>query len=142
MSNEPDRERIALWVAALRDPEAKQARKVLTRADGGGDCCLGIACKVAIANGLQLETGIGAMMIEDYATDVVVYGFPHGEKAFLPTEVQEWFGFDSHNPCIGYHDEGQVTGTLANDIFGLTLPEIADIIEAHFLAPAAEPVAG
>lgn len=141
MSNEPNLDHFALWVAGLRDPDAKQATKALSRADGSGDCCLGIACKVAIANGLDLETGTGTIGEHGggYSTVIEVVTYGHApEKSFLPKEVADWLGIEILDPVIGIIDGFGVTATRANDTIGLTLPEIADMIEQYYLTPVTE----
>lgn len=139
MSNEPNAERIALWVAALRDPDAKQTTKVLTRADGSGDCCLGIASKVAIANGLELETCISNILIGSETVECVSYG-RYEAKTFMPIAVKHWYGLLAHNPVVGTVDGFERSATQANDSLGLSFTEIADLLEKHYLTPAEAPV--
>ena len=55
-----NKERIKLWVDALRSGDYQQGFRAMSRIKTeGGDsfvnCCLGVACEVAMANGLELK---------------------------------------------------------------------------------------
>lgn len=143
-------------VAALRSGSYPQGFKYLNK--DGKMCCLGVACEVAIAGGLELKRE------KRNANDKVAYvqGF-WSSATVLPTPVISWFGFDglgmsTENPYllipealkVKYADRliagrgdatlGQVwtptfklAATEFNDEFRFTLPEIADCFELTFL---------
>lgn len=75
------------WVAALESGEYEQAKNVLHRKTEDGDsfCCLGVACDVAIKNGLTVDVEEG----EDREGGFVRY---NGIGHFLPSEVASWLG--------------------------------------------------
>lgn len=121
-----DKERLKLWVAALRSGEYAQTQGVLQRTNGPdyqgrpkGFCCLGVACEVAIKNGLE---------VIKYENDGVV--FYNGVDTLLPEAVATWYGYGGllmHIPSfVG------VSATAYNDKLGKTFPEIADMIEEEY----------
>ena len=137
-SSEPNKERLRLWVEALRSGKYKQADRQLKRGDTF--CCLGVACDIS---------GIGKWDGDEYL-------LPDGYAAefSLPSAVTEWLGFaedrsDDNEVEIGEitdpilnpyreliaHKSASPTITLAglNDS-GLTFNEIADVIERKWLS--------
>lgn len=111
------------WVDALRSGKYTQGKGSLTENSedrGSFDCCLGVACKLAIIDGVKLS------VYEDR------YGNVHynGEENYLPEPVQAWLGLSTN---MGQY--ATVPGTrfghgLAGDNDGgKTFTEIADIIE-------------
>lgn len=119
-------------VEALRSGEFEQGFGALESIGSDGvrrNCCLGVACRVAIKDGLEIE------VLEDPATHF--RGAPTG-SAFtvfdgangqLPQSVWEWYGFNTPDGRMtrAWHDS--LIG--ANDRERLPLPEIADLIEQH-----------
>jgi hypothetical protein len=97
------------WVDALRSGKYRQTVKVLRNVFGY--CCLGVACEVAIKNGLQLK-------VEGDLFD--------GKGSWLPERVTKWLGL--HDAC-GKPDSGPALTEL-NDM-GKSFSEIADYIEEH-----------
>lgn len=99
----------ALWVEALRSGEYEQTKERLKR--GNSFCCLGVACEVAVAEGV----------VETY----------DGSRTGLPPAVQAWLGVDHEgttsvtSPKLG----GREFLTSLNDTWNLTFAEIADLIE-------------
>ena len=103
------------WVAALRDPEAKQITGCLETTEG--KCVLGFSCRL-YAN----EYPEWPVTFTSMGTD---FGY-QSEGALLPLEVQEWLGLAT--------DHGRIMDSPAlydlNDT-GTTLPELADLIESE-----------
>lgn len=99
------------WIAALRDPNAKQGIGVLERHDGS-QCCLGVLCRVL--GMVPEESGDGYLAFD-------------GNSGSLPRRAMELSGVST--------PEGQVpdldTLSHINDTVA-TFPEIADIIEQHW----------
>jgi hypothetical protein len=78
-----DPEKKALWVAALRSGEYPQGRDHLATKRGDGTfafCCLGVACEVAIKNGLPLSV----------REDVGMRRLYGGLSSYPPFEVSRW----------------------------------------------------
>lgn len=101
-----------LWVEALRSGEFKQCQFHLTTPEG--DCCLGVACKLAIRAGINLKVEVG----EEFNSY-------DGASQILPERVREWLGLTGRDS--GYLGT-QLSGE--NDR-GKTFLEIADIIESE-----------
>lgn len=108
----------AAWVEALRSGEYQQG--VGRLAMGGRHCCLGVACEVAIKEGI----------IDRY--DPEAFG--------LPIPVAEWLGFgDNYNAADPRLDEtvgNTVYRSLSalNDLAHWDFDKIADIIESERFA--------
>lgn len=109
------------WVAALRSGEFKQGKYVLHQVDTDSYCCLGVGCKVAMANGVQLETGTIQI---DGKYEGVATRFDC-EHTFLPKSVKDWLGLTS---SVGCSHAGYLTEL--NDS-GKTFSKIADLIESE-----------
>lgn len=108
-------DRILLWAEALESDRYSQGRYTLTRR--GADCCLGVACKVAIHNGLAVKV----------ETDLDGYVMYDGHGNLLPPSVIEWYGFRDNNPDL-LTDEGEVSATNLNDAYEWTFGQIAEAI--------------
>jgi hypothetical protein len=86
-----NKERVGLLVDALRSGEYQQGRGYLTK--DGRDCCLGVACKVAIKNGLDIQS------TADEYNKIVSYGTDEDNStSILPGCVAKWYGFEDDNP--------------------------------------------
>lgn len=117
-------ENMRVWVARLRDPDAKKAKGQLR--EGDGFCCLGHACDVS---GLGTWNDAEQYVIEGDTTG------PHGY--LLPPGVLEWLGLTTgngnSNPTlvsrIGGPNGHSFAATL-NDKSGWSLRMIADAVEA------------
>jgi hypothetical protein len=113
----PDKENLRLWVKALRSGDFKQGKGCLKNEDDTY-CCLGVATKVAMENGVEVG-------------EVFDWG-----QAGLPSAVQDWYGLRSANPAVGI--EGPATGwglcdaIGANDFRNLDFGQIADAIEKTY----------
>jgi hypothetical protein len=81
------------WVAALRSGKYKQGRKFLRYKDEY--CCLGVACELAITDGLPVvRTNVPTSersggTINGGRMDVVGYD---GKVGILPNSVRTWLG--------------------------------------------------
>ena len=149
-------ERMRRFVAALRSGQFPQATGALQRMeydddDAGGFCCLGVACEVAIADGLQLSKEA----LPDPARPVhssKLYMHYGEEMSLLPDVVQQWYGLIDDNPDLNVPTEtGDEAGNEAfqerwqedphvrfvaaelNDDYGFALAQIADCFECTFL---------
>jgi hypothetical protein len=114
------------WIAALRSKKYTQTKQYLH--DKDGFCCLGVACELAIADGVPLTQRLfddgGTFYID---RGVIDYG---GTISSLPSEVKDWLGIDSdlgnyqdfvaEDTCLAWKNDG-----------GKTFEEIADIIESE-----------
>jgi hypothetical protein len=128
--NEP---RVKLWIQALRSGEYTQCEGVLERHALGktSHCCLGVAQRVALANGYT----DGTNNTEDnlpWGSDGMDYG------------VASWYGFDSEtgdsDPDLGIFPEidapsKTVSCVRANDELLWNFAQIADALEARYITP-------
>lgn len=127
-----NKERVRKFVAALRSGKFQQGAEYLGLHNPSTDkdtyCCLGVACEVAIAEGLKLakvERG------NAYEYD--------GERYGLPGAVMEWYGFITPNPAFSDRtDFGaySANATAANDIKHFDFYKIADLFEQTYLNDA------
>lgn len=139
---QPNREHIRLWVEALRSGEFEQGSDWLN--SNGKMCCLGVACEVAIVNGLDLPREVREANWGQ--PEHVAYGdssFRTGRT--LPKEMKRWLGVDRHDPLVRtdrilHHDEWGTTPvgnmvklSCCNDIYLLDFPTIATLIENTYL---------
>lgn len=124
-----------LWAAALESGDYVQGKGTLTRVSGFDgtekDCCLGVLCKVAVANGVPLTV--------EHKDGYTVYD---GTEAVLPLAVQKWAGVENADPkCPGsgaFTESGVPDPTYTggwmrsfssvNDGFGVKFPQLAQII--------------
>lgn len=127
------KERLRLWVAALRSGEYTQASGRLH--DSRGYCCLGVACEVAVKNGLDLDV---TLPYDDGTEDTVHRSIHHynGEGDVLPLAVQLFYGLNGGDPCIGSDEEfpglPPLSAATANDSRKMTFQQIADLVEQHY----------
>jgi len=124
---EPNRENIKKWVDALLSDEYKQGGGALAQSvnDHIEYCCLGVACEVALANGIEL---IKAPVTNE--THTIEYD---AEGAVLPHKVQEWLGLSS-DPIIEDTSFGHpISAINANDSRNWTFRQIAEAITAKYL---------
>lgn len=129
----PDKGRLRLWVAALRSGQYRQAKGALVkRVDGAiSYCCLGVACEVAIANGLKVEVaeretegGLGPARSYDY------------EHTLLPGSVRKFYGLEDSDPYLPLdptdEDSSVNLASSLNDDHDFSFEEIAEVIEYAF----------
>ena len=122
-----NKERMLLWAKALLSGEFKQGKQVLVQIDPQGQefhCCLGVVCKVAIANGLSLRVEYEG---GDRGGKVIAFG---GAKnnAVLPQEVMDWLDIDEPNPSLRIEDRGWVAASGLNDAYDYDFEAIAKAI--------------
>lgn len=106
-------ENVKKWVAALRSGKYKQGTCALNK--NGKFCCLGVACEVAIENGLKVAKE--TIDILDGKVNICYNGY----AGVLPLIVQSWLGLNS---CTGkyYKIEGgarysRIVGHLAQEFW-------------------------
>lgn len=125
-----DLERMKLWVQGLRNGEYAQGRLHLAPKSGDSFtyCCLGVACEVAIANGLEIE-------VSEVETDMGVVKSYDGDTTTLPDAVSQWYGLggdgDVHLRYMSDPNEKAIAAEL-NDDHRLTFAEIANCIVITF----------
>lgn len=127
-----NKEKLKLWLDALRSGEYQQGYGRLANIDETGSvgyCCLGVACEVAIKDGLDLLRDVGLRNIN--------YGLAY-DSGYLPEEVQQWLELDDNNVMVEFTDsEGNTRDehvAFLNDTQNWTFEQIADAVEAKYLA--------
>lgn len=112
-------------VKALRSGKYTQGRGCLEAArdigaaPAGSNCCLGVGCRVAIEDGLDIKVEV----------DDGVVRF-NGEGGMLPDSVMNWYGFATSNGM--YRSNGEHTSLISNNDDDLmTFEQIADVIESE-----------
>lgn len=117
-----------LWVEALESDEFQQGKHVLHRQTPDGDkyCCLGVACAVALRNGLA-----GEVKVEHCGSDV----FYDGGKVRLPPTIMDWFGLPQTDPILTSSLGSKIRASEINDRLNLPFREIAQIIRLDFELP-------
>lgn len=114
------------WLDALRSGEYKQGRDALR--NGDNFCCLGVACEVALKQGVELD--VKALSSGLYSYD--------GSEGVVPLKVQDWLGL--HTPSGMSHWSSPLMGcTTLNDTSRMPFERIADHLEenadAYFVRP-------
>lgn len=146
-----DRRKLLAWVHALESGQYEQGQARLhgqyNQSGEESFCCLGVLCRVAIADGLDL-----AVVTEDRSGDQTVYGFgAEKEFAYLPKEVSAWLLAEGvqadpddgdrsfahnllRNPPVGDHPhEGRpLQATEANDAMRFSFPRIAEYLRKYY----------
>lgn len=126
---EVNKENMQLWVSALRSGEFLQGKNLLASQDRHGNirhCCLGVACVVAMRNGVNVIVEVSP------TTGIVSYD---GEETELPLSVANFFGLTLVNPLISDPNDDDDIGTeatLANDNLSRTFEHIATGIEDYY----------
>lgn len=120
-----NKERVMLLVDALRSGKYKQGKASLGKQsqDGEENCCLGVACEVAIENGLELD--------KEYTENIVFYD---NEATILPNSVRKWYGFKYNNPELltGLGFVHGVPATMVNDEYGYSFEKISDMFKKTY----------
>ena len=101
------------WIAALRSGEYKQCKTQLH--DGHAYCCLGVACEIAKANGVNVVVSNNGNIL--------------GGSLQVQPKVREWLGLAS-NSGHSKNDKKPALTTL-NDSYEMPFNEIADHIEKY-----------
>lgn len=131
-----DPERVALLVDALDSGDFKQAFGSLGYVDVASDnspietnCCLGVACHVAMRNGVSVTTLV--KYSRERAFD--------GSTTVLPDSVLQWYGFGVANPYVWLREEKDhpsrelYSATALNDSKLFSFKEIADAFRYTYL---------
>lgn len=105
------------WVEALRSGKFQQAKNRLATKDGF--CCLGVACEVAIENGVEIKK-----IVVD--TGGILYDY---NEMLLPDSVKEWLNLTTCGS--DYEVIGNAQQLSADNDSGKTFTKIADIIESE-----------
>ena len=103
MTNQPNKEAIMKWIAALESGEYKQGTGVLHRVidDKHSYCCLGVACEI-VKDELELPVVLAS---ED--TDRYQYG-KDGTTGYFPCEVLHHYdiAYNMQEELISMNDTG------------------------------------
>src|SRR6185437_10576766 len=85
-SKEQQKEHRKLWIEALRSGKYKQGEQALHRVEDDTHkfCCLGVACEVAVKNGVEISV----------ESDLYVYMYDKN-AAILPKIVMSYYGLSS-----------------------------------------------
>jgi hypothetical protein len=125
-----NKERVQLLVDALRSGEYRQAQGKLRTEFNGGYCCLGVATKIALDHGLEVET------INDVNNTLRGQPWDQLYQVMCPTVVA-WYGFDTGNPTLtGPGEHGLIMSDQAsywNDYHGAGFAQIADMFENTYI---------
>lgn len=123
-----NRRNIKKWVKALRSGMYLQGHQRLAYLDYEGVpryCCLGVACEVAIENGLRLKVAADV-----YGEHTKTY---NGSVGLLPTETMEWLGLPRFDPKLDFGDGLVISASKANDDRRFDFDTIANAIERTYL---------
>lgn len=130
-----------LWTAALRSGSYNQGAGVLKTREGDF-CCLGVLCELAV------DAGVIPPAEEVVDEEGSSLGFKYlTETGVLPFQVMEWAGLDGEG--VYENDDDEMTERYgdawdgnsyyrktslinANDSYGKSFDQIADLIEKHF----------
>jgi hypothetical protein len=118
------------WTDALRSGEYEQGKGGLRE---NTYCCLGVLCEIA------REDGIGDWDERSEATGYAFSCTEDSDGAHLPEEVWRWAGIsfipedevvNGGDPVLEISESGSTLSCVsANDTYGLSFEEIADLIE-------------
>ena len=117
--------RIRKLVDTLRTTNKRQGRGYL-RQRGNKTvkfCCLGIACEVAIAEGVEIS--------RNTRYSVSTYS---GGAYSLPSEVRNFFGFEHSDPRLLDENGNEDTASGLNDDEKYNFKRIADAFERTYLS--------
>lgn len=106
------------WVRALRSGKYEQG--VGSLSNDGLFCCLGVACEVAIKNGVPLKKTVTTFGDIKYASST----------AYLPKAVQKWLGMKTREGKFILYDF-ETSLADQNDGGGINFKTIADLIVKH-----------
>lgn len=104
-------------------------------------CCLGIACELAIKDGLKLDQTKKTIEYYGASSEVVMlFGSSRDETySVLPTEVMRYFGFTDDDPTLRVSGWDISTATDLNDERRYSFEQIADAFERTYLRDNNEP---
>jgi hypothetical protein len=131
-----NKDKLKLWIDALRSGEYRQGHGHLAGKDGEvvKYCCLGVACEVAIKDGLDLEGRWGRPAVdEDRELVEEDRKFYDTEDLVLPPAVQDWLGIPGNTTVeVVLHGIEESVIDL-NDNMDRDFGQIADALEWTFL---------
>lgn len=132
-------ENMRKYIDALRSGEYTQGRNKLEKIVDGATrhCCLGVACRVALANGVEMNI----TPFVDSGSDASTKTAFDDDTAFLPVKVIDWLGLigiDANNPTLITAEGTENTATVLNDEGLFTFEQIADCFERTYLTPESE----
>jgi len=135
---------IIKWIESLRSGNNVQGAEYLEYFLEGETtprrCCLGVACRVAMAEVLGLKLSVKRSWFAD-DTHKHLTAFD-GNDFILPESVMEALGFNDANPAVFVRENGEVKryslthlndGNKLKGIAPRTFAEIADILESNFV---------
>lgn len=119
-------------VAALRSGRYTQGKGRLTSITPEGDhrdCCLGVACKLAVEAGV-IEAGTQDRFgLGEWGEIKYDKGDGSHENAILPEPVRAWLGFRDAGGSFNDEGEGRALSGLNDE--GVSFDKIADLIESE-----------
>lgn len=138
----PNKENLRKVVAALRSGNYQQGNGALEYKDENGvtrNCCLGVACRVALDNGVELTVVYRTNeLLEGDENTYQKIGFRGGsswhETNFMPPNVVKWLGLNHENPQLkSIEQKGDFQAASRwNDMYDADFDEIADMFELTF----------
>lgn len=117
----PNKENIQKWVEALESGKYKQGTSRLRRIDNSY-CCLGVACQVALENGLEIDL---RKDVDDYSYD--------RDSCTLPKKVHNWLGIINEGGYFGNIEFKDGSNAIRVNDAGMSFVEIAQKIRKTFL---------
>lgn len=151
-----NKKNLGKWIKACRDPKLRQTTGILRQEKYDDDtskyfgyCCLGVACKISRKGRFLDEMAVFRDTKPAKKSDE---DWIDRNSSYMTLGVQEWLGADSSDPVIelppeyywtalyggdrNVFDEDTLKSLPAaiscsglNDSWGLTLPQIADMLE-------------
>lgn len=148
----PTAEHIArrrLFTAALRSGEFAQGHRALTRIIGDDEqehCCLGVACIIAIRNGLDLPFQVIGDL-RQYSVTGNPDDTNYDNSGVLPDTAARWYGWLDVDPEIpvvredehGVAEEFEYPAAEVNDSMGKDFAYIADAFDNKYVLPYEAP---
>jgi hypothetical protein len=139
-------ERRRALVSALKSGKWVQTCGALRRGGehgpGGGFCCLGVACEMAIKDGLGLPVVPSISGRYTYGTTA------DSSQVKLPEVARQWYGFRDRDPslqvpqryvnisgwvAVYWQPNWEAAASTLNDNAKLTLPQIGECFQYTFL---------
>ncbi len=116
---------VDLWLKGLESGRFPQGKGALLR--DSRYCCLGVACAVAMEQGVVMELTVNDMLKKTLFND---------QANYLPKVVCDWLEVSeedrpgSWDICLPFKDRkgNTITLTVLNDLAELTFAQIADVI--------------
>lgn len=118
--------RLRRFIAALRSGDYQQGVGQLASRDTDKEpwryCCLGVACEVAIQDGLKLD--VNERLYKKYYNN---------EGGVLPPVVRDWYGLPTADPYLILDNTNIHTASAFNDRYRRDFGDIADAFQQTFL---------